>query len=268
MMQLDPKVAGSGRAAHRARPARIDQCRGAARSRARASAARSGSRRSSRPRAAAGAADLDVAGGQSVRHACCSPIRPPPSIGRNCRSSPRSRCTTRSPNWRPQLRPRLAIKWPNDLLLGRRQVRRHPDRRRGAGAVAVGIGVNCTSHPAGTAYPATDLAAGRREDLGRRALFAALVGDDAGTARAVEPGREHFATIRADWLARAAGRRRADPRAAWRTASSPGRFETIDETGRLVLLRPDGGRETIAAGRRGGAARLRLARRGRRHGEG
>jgi BirA family biotin operon repressor/biotin-[acetyl-CoA-carboxylase] ligase len=57
----------------------------------------------------------------------------------------------------PGLAVRVALKWPNDLLI---------DRNKFAGilvegeaaAVAVGIGVNCTHHPAHTDFPATDLA--------------------------------------------------------------------------------------------------------------
>ncbi len=61
----------------------------------------------------------------------------------------------------PQLGPSLHVKWPNDLLLG-------PAKLAGIliegesepiFAVAIGIGVNCASHPSGTAFPATDLAA-------------------------------------------------------------------------------------------------------------
>ena len=57
---------------------------------------------------------------------------------------------------------------------------------------------------------------------------------------------EHFSTIRADWLSRAAGRRQYPVRLA--EQELVGRFETVDEAGRLVLSLPDGGRKTIAAG--------------------
>ena len=75
----------------------------------------------------------------------------------------------------PQLGPSLKVKWPNDLLLG-------PAKLAGiliegesepAFAVAIGIGVNCASHPEGTAFPATDLAAAGAL-VAPEALFAAL----------------------------------------------------------------------------------------------
>ena len=53
-----------------------------------------------------------------------------PERRRNCRSWRRWRCMTRSPNARRSSGRMLTLKWPNDLLLGRRQARRHPDRRR------------------------------------------------------------------------------------------------------------------------------------------
>jgi BirA family biotin operon repressor/biotin-[acetyl-CoA-carboxylase] ligase len=58
---------------------------------------------------------------------------------------------------------------------------------------------------------------------------------------------EHFSTIRADWLARAAGR--GDMiRVRLAEEELVGRFEDVDEAGRLVLSLPDGGRRSIAAG--------------------
>src|SRR5690242_10790158 len=62
----------------------------------------------------------------------------------------------------PAIRPQLAIKWPNDLLLDSRKfagilAEGEGGERGDGGAVAVGIGVNCSSHPANTDYPATDL---------------------------------------------------------------------------------------------------------------
>src|SRR5262247_2040898 len=66
------------------------------------------------------------------------------------------------------LKPRLAIKWPNDLLLAgakfagiliEGEASRGDQADGDEGAVVVGIGVNCASHPADTEYPATDLAA-------------------------------------------------------------------------------------------------------------
>src|SRR5262249_12382012 len=53
----------------------------------------------------------------------------------------------------------LGIKWPNDLLLaGAKLGGILIEGESGISAVAVGIGVNCASHPTETDFPATDLA--------------------------------------------------------------------------------------------------------------
>src|SRR6202047_5133871 len=57
----------------------------------------------------------------------------------------------------PDVRPMLELKWPNDLLLAGAKfagILIEGEGREEEGAVAVGIGVNCTAHPAGTAFPA------------------------------------------------------------------------------------------------------------------
>ena len=77
-------------------------------------------------------------------------------------------------------------------------------------------------------------------------LFAALSIKMVGRLAQWNRG-EHFATIRTDWLSRAAGLgevirvRLADRELA-------GVFETLDDAGRLVLALPEGERRTIAAG--------------------
>jgi BirA family biotin operon repressor/biotin-[acetyl-CoA-carboxylase] ligase len=146
----------------------------------------------------------------------------------------------------PQMGPLLKLKWPNDLLLG-------PDKLAGIliegenvphFAVVVGFGVNCVSHPGGTDYPATDLSrAGAivKPD----ALFAAL---SAAMQRRLAQwqGGDGFPSIRADWLKRAAGlgeliRVRLPER------ELSGRFNSLDEAGRLVVEQP-GGFATVTAG--------------------
>jgi BirA family biotin operon repressor/biotin-[acetyl-CoA-carboxylase] ligase len=144
------------------------------------------------------------------------------------------------------LRPRLSIKWPNDLLLsGAKFAGILIEGESKEGAVAVGIGVNCISHPTGTDYPATDLAAAGAA-ISPESLFPALSIKMLGRL-AQWNGGEGFSTIRADWLARAAG---AGETVRVRLAEGEiiGTFETLDEAGRLVLTLPGGGRETIAAG--------------------
>ena len=139
----------------------------------------------------------------------------------------------------PQLGPMLALKWPNDLLLG-------PAKLAGiliegesepAFAVAIGIGVNCTIHPSDTAYPATDLkSAGALVTPDR--LFSAL---SVSMQQRLEQWRrgEGFAEIRADWLKRAAGLGQ-DIRVRLPEREFSGRFEGLDAAGRLLVAGPAG----------------------------
>ncbi|MPZ40116.1 MAG: biotin--[acetyl-CoA-carboxylase] ligase [Rhizobiales bacterium] len=147
----------------------------------------------------------------------------------------------------PTLRPQLFIKWPNDLLLAGKKFSGILIEGEGgeSGAVVVGIGVNCVSHPDGTGYPATDLAAAGA-DVTAEALFSILSAKMLGRLAQWNAG-EHFSTIRADWLARAAGRGEMI-RVRLDEQDLIGRFEDVDETGRLVLSLPDGARKAIAAG--------------------
>jgi len=58
---------------------------------------------------------------------------------------------------------------------------------------------------------------------------------------------EGLSTIRADWLARAAGLGE-DLRVRLADREIAGRFEALDERGGLVLRLPDGNATTVAAG--------------------
>jgi BirA family biotin operon repressor/biotin-[acetyl-CoA-carboxylase] ligase len=110
-----------------------------------------------------------------------------------------------------------------------------------AGAATVGIGVNCVSHPVGTEYPATDLAGVSPAQLFRSLsarMFARLAQWNAGVG---------FGSIRAEWLARAAGVGET-LRVRLPNREITGRFETLDEEGGLRLRLADGGVTTIAAG--------------------
>ena len=144
----------------------------------------------------------------------------------------------------PGLAKRLALKWPNDGLI---------DGCKFAGiliegegrAVAVGIGINCVHHPVGTTFPATDLAA-----AGVRAtpesMFAEL--STAMMIRLAQWNRGGgFAAIRVEWLERAFGLGKSI-RVALSEGEREGCFEGIDDAGRLLLRRPDGASESIAAG--------------------
>jgi BirA family biotin operon repressor/biotin-[acetyl-CoA-carboxylase] ligase len=146
------------------------------------------------------------------------------------------------------VKPQLAIKWPNDLLLAGAKfagILIEGEGGNETGAVAVGIGVNCTNHPAGTDYLATDLSAAGA-NVTAAALISALSVKMRGRLAQWNEG-EHFSTIRADWLSRAAGvgetirLRMAD-------RELTGQFEGIDDSGHLILELPEGGKQTVTAG--------------------
>jgi BirA family transcriptional regulator, biotin operon repressor / biotin---[acetyl-CoA-carboxylase] ligase len=160
----------------------------------------------------------------------------------------------------PALVAALLLKWPNDLLIGEKKfagilIEAETSSPR---SVVVGIGVNCAHHPAATSYPATDLAAagatvaaGDLLDRLSSAMSARLAQWDRGAG---------FARIRADWLARAAGLGQ-EICLTLADGDRVGRFETLDEMGRLVLQLPAGARETIAAGDVVSVGRLPVAAR-------
>jgi BirA family biotin operon repressor/biotin-[acetyl-CoA-carboxylase] ligase len=146
----------------------------------------------------------------------------------------------------PALVARLGFKWPNDVLLDGAKLAGILIDAEGARPllVAVGIGINCHHHPAVTDYPATDLAAAGA-DVAVEVLFQALSIAMVHRLREWETG---FASIRAAWLARAGGLGGELTARLGSRGDLTGRFETLDEAGRLVLRLPDGAVETIAAG--------------------
>jgi BirA family biotin operon repressor/biotin-[acetyl-CoA-carboxylase] ligase len=150
----------------------------------------------------------------------------------------------------PSLADRLALKWPNDLLLDREKVsgiliegEKLPGNRF---AVVIGIGVNCVSHPEITgAYPATDFAA-RNIAIDAEALFRHLAIRMEAELTRWDRGAG-FAAIRSAWLARSGGL--GEPiRVNLPDRTVDGRFADLDDAGRLILVRADGQRETISAG--------------------
>src|SRR5262247_1147397 len=144
------------------------------------------------------------------------------------------------------LKPLLAIKWPNDILLaGAKLAGILIETESGLSAVAVGIGVNCAVHPADADFPATDLAAAGVA-VAPAMLFSALSVKMLGRLAQWNAG-EGFSTIRADWLARASGIGEG-VRVRLAERELVGRFEELDEAGALVLRLADGSTTTIAAG--------------------
>jgi BirA family biotin operon repressor/biotin-[acetyl-CoA-carboxylase] ligase len=141
----------------------------------------------------------------------------------------------------------LRLKWPNDLLVdGAKVAGILIEGSHGPSGLVtvVGCGVNVASHPSDTPYPATALV-DRDPDASPAALFMAL--SDCFAARLSQWHRgERFSTIRDAWLQRAAGLG-APIVVRLPDGDISGRFEALDEDGRLILA--DGGqRRAISAG--------------------
>lgn len=111
-------------------------------------------------------------------------------------------------------------------------------------AVAIGIGVNVTHAPEGLPYPAVAL-----RSLGMPLDAPALLAlsDAWAGLESLWTSGGGFPVIRRLWLERAAG---LGERVAVQLGSETlaGIFETIDNSGRLVVHLADGSRRTIAAG--------------------
>ena len=142
---------------------------------------------------------------------------------------------------------RLRLKWPNDLLLDGGKLAGILVEGAGQGRLIVGIGVNLTAAPdpqPGAAFAPVALASACPPPA-PETLLAHLA--PAFARREAQLLAEGFGALRADWLARAAGiggpilARLPDREVA-------GIFETLDPTGALILRRPDGVAEVIAAG--------------------
>jgi BirA family biotin operon repressor/biotin-[acetyl-CoA-carboxylase] ligase len=139
------------------------------------------------------------------------------------------------------------LKWPNDLLLGGAKLAGLlleaevlPGGRR---AVVIGFGVNVAAAPEG--LNATCLATAGYVG-GAEALLNHLSDHLAAQARAWDGGKD-FTRIRERWLARAAGLG-SEIAVASGERVLRGRFDTIDEGGRLVILGPDDARHVVTAG--------------------
>jgi len=146
----------------------------------------------------------------------------------------------------PQLGPLLKVKWPNDLLVGQAKVAGILIEGESGPpfAVAIGIGVNCATHPSETSYPATDLAATGSLVVTDVLLEALSVGM-AQRLRQWNRG-QGFSATRKDWLKRAAGLGEM-LQVRLRERELSGRFEGLDEAGHL-LLKQGGDLSTITAG--------------------
>jgi BirA family biotin operon repressor/biotin-[acetyl-CoA-carboxylase] ligase len=141
------------------------------------------------------------------------------------------------------------LKWPNDVLAGRQKLAGILlEAEAVAGdhlAVVVGIGTNVVAAPEGTPTPATSLQA-LGVHIGAEELFATL--SDAWTEfRGIWDRGRGFAEIRRLWLDRAVG---IGEMVAIQTggATVEGTFDTIDETGCMIVRTSGGKRVPISAG--------------------
>ena len=144
---------------------------------------------------------------------------------------------------------KFALKWPNDVLAGRQKLAGILLEAEAVGdnrlAVVVGIGTNVVAAPEGTPTPATSLAA-LGVQIGAEELFTAL--SDAWTEfRGIWDNGRGFGEIRKRWLERAAG---LGERVAVQTGNSviEGTFDTLDETGCMIVRAADGRRLPVTAG--------------------
>ena len=148
-------------------------------------------------------------------------------------------------------RTRLALKWPNDVLLDGGKVAGILLESSGRGPfvdwLSIGVGVNLASAPtalAGAAFPPVSLAAAGGEQVSPAAFLARLAG-----AFATQEGKLEklgFARIRQDWL-RQAARLGEEITAQVGEERITGIFDTIDEHGQLVLITGRGPRAIAAA---------------------
>ncbi|WLB58208.1 biotin--[acetyl-CoA-carboxylase] ligase [Bradyrhizobium sp. 521_C7_N1_3] len=145
-------------------------------------------------------------------------------------------------------RPRYALKWPNDVLAGGKKLVGIGLEAEAVGdrlAVVVGIGTNVVAAPEGTPTPAVSLAA-LGVQISAEELFSALSDAWVEFLGIWDNGRG-FAEIRKLWLARACG---LGERVAINTGTMTleGIFDTIDDTGCLIVRTVDGRRLPVAAG--------------------
>lgn len=144
----------------------------------------------------------------------------------------------------PPVASRLALKWPNDVLLGGAKLAGILIEAEGGWAV-IGIGINCAHHPKATAQPATDLqTAGVVFPVEK--VFAQLSKTLLVRLRQWANGGG-FAAIRSDWLIRAAGVGQ-NIRVRLPAKEVDGQFQGLDETGHLLLRLPDGSVQTVSSG--------------------
>jgi BirA family transcriptional regulator, biotin operon repressor / biotin---[acetyl-CoA-carboxylase] ligase len=141
----------------------------------------------------------------------------------------------------------LALKWPNDLLLGGSKVAgillESEALAGGRTAVAIGCGINLAHHPAVAAHPATDLAE-HGADCRIANVLPPLARRMAEALELLEREPTHIANR---WLASAHGIG-GPVTVRLPSATFSGTFAGLDRSGRLILDEAGGGRRLISAG--------------------
>lgn len=142
----------------------------------------------------------------------------------------------------------IALKWPNDVLCGNAKlagILLEAERAADSLAVVIGIGVNLASAPEGLPYPATCLAA-RGFIVHPERMLSALSDAWISFERLWNGGRG-MPQIRDLWLGKAAGRGQPVSVTIGDRVIA-GNFETLDDSGRLILRAADQSEVAIAAG--------------------
>ena len=144
---------------------------------------------------------------------------------------------------------RVALKWPNDVLADGAKLagilleaHKGPDGRL---AVVIGLGVNVKYAPSGLPYPATSLRA-LGVEASAATIFAALSDEWVAAYELWDNGRNVPAILRL-WRGAAAGIG-AEVAVSRDGGVVRGIFETIDDTGRLIVRANDNSRIAISAG--------------------
>jgi BirA family biotin operon repressor/biotin-[acetyl-CoA-carboxylase] ligase len=144
---------------------------------------------------------------------------------------------------------RIALKWPNDVLADGAKLagmlleaHKRPD---GQQAIVIGIGVNIVSAPQGLPYPATSLSE-LGVALSAETLFTALA-EEWIAAYELWDGGKNIATVLRLWRDAAAGIG-SEVAIAQDGNVVRGVFETIDDSGRLIVRSNDNSRIAITAG--------------------
>jgi BirA family transcriptional regulator, biotin operon repressor / biotin---[acetyl-CoA-carboxylase] ligase len=144
---------------------------------------------------------------------------------------------------------KFSLKWPNDVLAGKKKIagvlleaEAFADQRL---AVVVGIGTNVVAAPEDTPTPATSLAK-LGINVGAEELFSEL-SDAWAEFRDIWDNGRGFGEIRRLWLTRAAGL--GQPVSVHMgTSTIEGTFDSIDETGCMIVRTSAGKPVPISAG--------------------